>query len=168
MDRLILLRHGKAERRSASGEDYDRALTEQGRADAAAIGEALAKEGLVPGLAFVSGAQRTVETWEAVKPSFPKARAQTLRTLYNAGPMEILDAIEGATAATVMVVGHNPGLHQLAVGLLQESGAGSAVIGKVAAKFPTSTAVAFVIDENGRAAYDGVFYADEHGGGGGD
>jgi phosphohistidine phosphatase len=168
MDRLILLRHGKAERRSASGEDYDRPLTEQGKADAALVGEALAKEGLVPGLALVSGAQRTVDTWEAIKSSFPKARVQTLKSLYHASPMEILDALEGATVGTVMVVGHNPGLHELAVGLLQEGGASSAVVGKVAAKFPTSTAVAFVIDENGRAAYDGVFYAADHGGSGRD
>lgn len=168
MDRLLLMRHGKAERRSASGEDYDRALTEQGCADAAAVGRALAGQGLIPALALVSGAQRTVETWEAMQASFPKARVQTLRSLYNASPMEILDALEGATAGTVMVVGHNPGLHELAVELLSEGGAGAGEVGKVAAKFPTSTAVAFVIDENGRAAYDGVFYAADHGGSGRD
>jgi len=165
MDRLILMRHAKAERRSASGEDFDRPLTEQGRADAAAIGQALAKDGLAPGLALVSGAQRTVDTWEALRTSFPKARGQVIRELYNAGPMAILDALEGTTAGVVMVVGHNPGIHELAVGLLNEGGAGSAVVGKIASRFPPATAVAFVIDENGRAAYDGVFYADDLSGG---
>lgn len=168
MDRLILMRHGKAERRSASGDDYDRALTEQGRADAAAVGRALAGQGLIPALALVSGAQRTVETWEAMRDSFPKARTQTLRSLYNASPMEIFEALEGAAGGTVMVVGHNPGLHELAVELLSDGGASASEVGKVAAKFPTSTAVAFVVDENGRAAYDGVFYAADHGGSGGD
>ena len=168
MDRLILMRHAKAERRSASGEDFDRPLTEEGRRDATVIGVALAKDGLAPSLALVSASQRTVETWEAMQGSFPKARVQVLRNLYNAAPMEILDALEGVTAATVLVVGHNPGIHELGVGLLKEGGAGSAVLGKVASRFPTATAVAFVVDANGRAAYDGVFYADEHGGSGSD
>lgn len=168
MDRLILMRHAKAERRSASGEDFDRALTEEGKADAAVIGKALAKDGLAPALALVSAAQRTVQTWEAMKAAFPRARTQATRALYNASPMEILDALDGVTAGTVLVVGHNPGIHELAVGLLREGGAGSAVLGKVASRFPTATAVAFVVDANGRAAYDGVFYAAEHGGSGSD
>jgi len=161
MDRLILMRHARAERRSASGEDFDRPLTEQGRADAAAIGQALARDGLAPGLALVSAAQRTAETWEAMKPAFPKARSQVLRELYNAPPMAILDALEGTTAGTVMVIGHNPGVHELAIGLLSEGGAGSAEMGKVASRFPPATAVAFVVDENGRCAYDGVFYSEQ-------
>ena len=168
MDRLILMRHAKAERRSASGDDFDRLLTDDGRGDAAMVGLALAKDGLAPTLVLVSAAQRAVETWETMRGSFPRARTQVLRNLYNAAPMEILDALEGATAATVMVVGHNPGIHELAVGLLKEGGAGSAVLGKVASRFPPATAVAFVVDDNGRAAYDGVFYADEHGGSGSD
>ena len=94
MDRLILMRHAKAERRSASGDDFDRPLTEDGRRDAAMVGLALAKDGLAPTLALVSAAQRTVETWETMRGSCPKARAQVLRSLYNATPMEVLDALE--------------------------------------------------------------------------
>jgi phosphohistidine phosphatase len=168
MDRLILMRHAKAERRAASGEDFDRPLTQQGAADAALIGQALARDGLVPGVALVSAALRAVETWNAMREAFPKARVQVVRDLYNADPMAILDALEGTTAATVIVVGHNPGIHELALGLLSEGGAGSAVIGKVAARFPPATAVAFVVDDNGRAAYDGVFHADALGGSGGE
>lgn len=168
MDRLILMRHAKAERRSASGEDFDRPLSDRGRSDAALVAKALAKDGLVPSLALVSAARRTMETWEAMREAFPKARSQPTKALYNASPMEILDALEGVSAGTVMVVGHNPGLHELAVGLLREGGAGSAVLGKVAARFPTATAVAFVVDVNGRANYDGVFYAADLGGGGSD
>lgn len=167
MDRLILFRHAKAEPKGKK-EDFDRALTEEGRADAEVVAKALAKDGLVPNLVLVSPAKRTVETWEAARPAFPKARAIPVRGLYDASPMEILDTLEGVTAGTVMVVGHNPGLHELAVGLLREGGAGSAVMSKVASKFPTATAVSFVIDANGRASYDGVFYAADHGGRGAD
>lgn len=168
MDRLILMRHAKAERRTAGGEDFARALTEEGKADAALVGKALAKDGLVPAVVLISAAQRTVETWDAMQGSFPKARVQRLQSLYNAAPMTILDTLEGVAAGTVMVIGHNPGIHELAVGLLRENGAGSAVLGKVASRFPTATAVAFVIDPNGRAHYDGVFYAADLGGGGAD
>lgn len=168
MDRLILMRHAKAERRSASGEDFARPLTDEGRRDAALVGKALAKDGLAPGVVLVSAAQRTVETWDAMQETFPKARVQRLQSLYNAPPMAILDALEGLMAGTVMVIGHNPGIHELAVGLLREGGAGSAVLGKVASRFPTATAVAYVVDENGRANYDGVFYAADLGGGGAD
>ncbi|HEX6858788.1 MAG TPA: histidine phosphatase family protein [Caulobacteraceae bacterium] len=168
MDRLILMRHARAERRSAGGDDIDRALTEEGRADAAIVARALAADGLTPNAVLVSPARRTEETWEAVREVFPKARGETVRALYNAPPMVILDALEGVRGATVLVIGHNPGIHDLAVGLLKEGGAGSAVLGKVASRFPTATAVAFVVDENGRAFYDGVFYAADHGGSGGE
>lgn len=168
MDRLILMRHAKAERRSPSGGDFERALTEEGRRDAALVGKALSKDGLAPAVVLISAAKRAVDTWEAMREPFPKARTQTLQALYNAAPMAILDALEGVAAGAVMVIGHNPGIHELAVGLLREGGAGSAVIGKVASRFPTATAVAFVVDPNGRAAYDGVFYAADLGGGGAD
>ena len=79
MDRLILMRHAKAERRSASGDDFDRLLTDDGRGDAAMVGLALAKDGLAPTLVLVSAAQRAVETWETMRGSFPRARTQVLR-----------------------------------------------------------------------------------------
>jgi phosphohistidine phosphatase len=161
MDRLILMRHASAERRALSGEDFDRPLTGAGAADAAVVAQALAKDGLTPGVALVSGALRTVETWNAMREAFPKTRVKVMRELYNASPIEVLDALEGTTAATVIVVGHNPGIHELAVGLLREGGAAMSVIGKVASRFPPATAVAFVVDENGRAAYDGMFLAED-------
>lgn len=167
MERLILFRHAKAEAKG-SETDFERALTEGGRFDAAVIAQALAKGGLTPTVALVSPARRTMETWEAARAAFPQARAYPMRELYNAGPADIVGALQGVTAETVIVVGHNPGLHELAIGLLQEGGASSSVMSKVASRFPTATALAFVIDANGRANYDGVFYAADHGGKGGD
>ncbi|HEX6867047.1 MAG TPA: histidine phosphatase family protein [Caulobacteraceae bacterium] len=167
MERLILFRHGKAEAKGKAP-DFERALTEDGRFDAAVIGQALAKADLVPTAALVSPARRTMETWEAARAAFPQARAYPVRELYNATAAEIVGALQGVTAPTVVVVGHNPGLHELAIGLLHEGGASSSVMSKVASRFPTATAIAFAIDENGRAIYDGIFYAADHGGKGGD
>lgn len=168
MQRLILMRHGKAERSAASGEDFDRALEPRGVHDAALIGEALRKAGLQPDLALVSAAQRTRQTWQAVSASFPQAKADFRRDLYHASADRILQAIEQEAegADTVMAVGHNPGMHILATELARQGSAAPSVMAILASRFPTSTAVAFRIDEAGRAHYDGLFLAKEFGGGG--
>jgi phosphohistidine phosphatase len=166
MRRLILFRHAKAEPRGAGMDDFDRPLAERGREDAALIGKVLAKEGLTPDLALVSPARRASETWIHARDAFPKAKVQLCRDLYNAAPETIRETVEAAadSADTVIVVGHNPGIHDVAVELLIEGGASAAEIERVAARFPTATAAALVIDENGRASFDGLFLAKEHGG----
>lgn len=163
MDRLILMRHAKAEKRSSGG-DFERALTDGGRADAAIMAKVLANEGLVPDLAIVSAARRTQETWAAMAPLFPKARLESRRDLYNASPLAVLDAAEEAQGRTVLVIGHNPGIHELVIHLLVDGGAGGAVIGKASSRFPTATAAAFLIDAGGRPSYDGLFFVTDHGG----
>ena len=169
MHRLILLRHGKAER-TAPGGDIARRLTERGRSDAALMGRVLAERELIPDLALVSAAARTQETWAAAYPAFPGARSEVTRDLYLASEGLILSLAEerGETAGSVMVVGHNPGLHMLSLHLLRQAGAGAAVIARAEAKFATSSAAAFTFDAAGRPAYDGLFHASDFGGGGGE
>jgi phosphohistidine phosphatase len=166
MRRLILFRHAKAEPRGPGEDDFDRALSERGREDAAIIGKALAADGLVPDYALISPARRTAETWICARDCFPRIRAELNRELYNAGPEEIRAAIEGVAdrCDTLIVIGHNPGLHELAVELLVEAAASAAEIERVAARFPTSTAAIYVIDEVGRARLDGLLLARDLGG----
>ena len=85
MDRLILLRHGKAEPESVSGQDFDRILTERGRRDVALVCLALADAGLQPELALVSPAARTLETWAVAATIFPGAQAQETARLHFKG-----------------------------------------------------------------------------------
>jgi phosphohistidine phosphatase len=169
MKRLILMRHGKAERSNPGG-DFERGLTERGFADAVLMGRLLADEGLAPQLALVSAARRTQETWRGVSTSFPDAQATHLRTLYHASADRIFLEVEAHAdqADTIIVVGHNPGMHELALGLLRQGGAGSALQARAESRFPTATVAAFTFDEAGRPAYDGLFYAADHGGGGGE
>jgi phosphohistidine phosphatase len=169
MNRLILFRHGKAER-AAPGGDIARRLTARGRHDAALMGALLAGEGLVPDLALVSAAARTQETWAAAMPSFPQARAEVRRDLYLASDAAVWALAEtlGEDAGTVMVVGHNPGLQALAIALLRQGGAGAAVVGRAEAQFSTASVAAFTFDAAGRPAYDGLFHASDHGGGAGE
>ena len=147
MNRLILLRHGKAETNAASGKDFDRALAPRGRADAAATGARLADAGFIPDLVLVSSARRTQETWEAAQPSFPNARVEVRSDLYNAGAGLILKLVEDAGEdGAVMVVGHNPGLHEVAIRLLERARSGKALIAQASAGFPTAAAAAFDLD----------------------
>lgn len=169
MDRLILFRHGKAER-SAPGGDIARRLTEPGRQDAKIMGRVLADQGLVPDLALVSSAARAQETWEAASPAFPGAKVVVRRDLYLAEEAVILDLAEtlGESVGAVMIVGHNPGLHMLTLGLLRQGGAGASVLARAQDRFATASVSAFTFDAAGRPTFDGLFHASDHGGGAGE
>ena len=116
MRRLLLLRHAKTERTGPGERDRDRRLTERGRLDAPVIGTYLARHGLVPDLVVISPATRTLETWELVATALGKApRLMKDERIYNAGTDTLADLIrETGDVPTLLVVGHNPGLHDLA------------------------------------------------------
>ena len=120
MRRLMLLRHAKTERAAPGERDRDRKLVKRGRADAPAIGAYMAHHGLRPDLALVSTAKRTQETWMLVAAAFAKApRLVSDERIYNAGAETVLGIIgETRRAPTLLVVGHNPGLHDLALQLI--------------------------------------------------
>jgi len=162
MDRLILLRHGKAEPDSDSGDDFDRRLAPRGVRESADMGVRLADMGFQPQVALVSPAARAKGTWEAAQPAFPNAETRFLDHLYHADSETIRRAAEeaGETAATVIMVGHNPGMQELTIRLLQEGGAPSGLIGKAQRNFPTAAAAVFLIDANGRPHFDGLFFPD--------
>ena len=170
MDRLILMRHGKAEQHAASGGDFERALAPRGQNDAALMGQVLAKASLSPDLALVSAARRTRETWGAVASAFPKARATARRDLYHAEAQDVLAAIreDAPDTGTVMVVGHNPGLHELALRMALGGPVDPAKLAQLRGKFPTATVAVFSIDPDGAPALSHLFYASENGGHGGE
>jgi phosphohistidine phosphatase len=160
MDRLILLRHGKAEHNSASGQDFDRRLTPRGERESRAMAETLADMGFQPDVALVSPAARTRGTWSAAEPVFPKAQAVFEEDLYHAdsGVVRRFAERAGRSAGTVMMVGHNPGLQELAVELLLEGGCEGSLVSRARNQFPTATAAVFLFDAAGRPAYDGLFF----------
>ncbi len=117
-------------------------------------------------MALVSPARRTAETWIAAQGAFPPARTELAPELYDAAPEAIREAIDGAAARcdTLIVIGHNPGLHEVAVELLIEAAASGAGSNRVAARFPTATAAVYAIDEAGRTRLDALYLAKELGG----
>ena len=166
MRRLILFRHAKAEPRAAGEDDFDRPLAPRGREDAALVARAMAADGLAPDLALVSPARRTTETWISARDAFPPARTALVPDLYDAAPEAIRAAIDAAAddCDTMIVVGHNPGAHEVAVELLIDASASAAEIERVAARFPTATAAVYAIDDAGRARLEGVYLAKALGG----
>jgi phosphohistidine phosphatase len=160
MQRLILLRHAKAESDAPSGDDFDRPLAPRGLREAQAMAERLAALGLRPDLALVSPALRTRQTWEAVQAALPGGEVRFDRSLYNADAAGVRRLAEqaGAGQGTVLVVGHNPGLQELAVHLLAEGQATAAFLSRARRAFPPAAAAVFDIDAAGRASADGLLY----------
>lgn len=113
--RLILTRHAKSSWDDPTLADHDRPLNGRGRHAAAMIGGWLHSRGDVPEEVLCSDAVRTRETWERIAPlvgGSPELRLKS--TLYHAGPDVMLAVLRGATAACVMMVGHNPGIADFA------------------------------------------------------
>jgi len=160
MNRLILLRHGDAERDAESGDDFDRRLTDLGRRDSHGAGLTLSELGLRPDLVLASAAVRVRETWTEVANSFPDLEPRYEKELYLAEPgfLRSVISLRGAGCETLMMVGHNPGLQDLATRLLIECNAPSSAISRIRTGLPTAGAAVFLFDANGRPAYDGLFY----------
>ncbi|HKR88650.1 MAG TPA: histidine phosphatase family protein [Phenylobacterium sp.] len=160
MDRLILLRHAKAEGEAPSGDDFDRALAPRGQREARAVGMQLAALGLRPDLAVVSPSARTRETWELVELSVAGAAVKFEPALYNAeaGAIRKIAEKTGAGARTVIVVAHNPGLQELAVRLMRDGTAPAECLSRAQRHFPPGAVAVFDFDAEGRATVDQLFY----------
>ena len=164
MQRLILMRHGEAERPAAGVSDFDRGLTQDGRAESRLVGRALADAGLDPDLALVSPALRALETWRAVAESFNRPAEEHDASLYAASAVRLAAGAREAAprARTLIMVGHNPGMHQFAIHLAIQAGASEAGAKPLFERFPTATAAVFAIDADGRPAFERLFLARDH------
>lgn len=126
MHQLFLLRHAKAEPEASGTSDHDRALTAKGRRDAGKIAQAMRKAGLAPDVVLVSTATRTRQTLEELEngtvwDEWPNIDA--LPQLYMANPAQLLNTIRDLpeTVRSALIIGHNPGLHELALRLAGDS-----------------------------------------------
>jgi phosphohistidine phosphatase len=124
MRRLMLLRHAKTESEAPSGRDQDRRLDERGRKDAAEIGNWIGRHPPFADTVMVSPAVRAHQTWEiaweAMKERAPAPHVEVLPELYGADPAQLLESVRSAGAIDpkrLMLVGHNPGMHELALAL---------------------------------------------------
>jgi len=119
MKKLILTRHAKSDWTDAAQSDAERSLNPRGRRSAPAIGTWLARQAPAPDLALVSSARRTVETWEGISAQLPGAggiEMRTLDALYLAPAGQMLEVLRslGGAAECIILIGHNPGIADLA------------------------------------------------------
>ena len=153
MRRLLLFRHAKAESAAPGTSDRDRGLIDRGRKDAARIGAYMASHHLVPDRVLISSAARCQQTWKhAAGAMKPAPAAMSVEKLYDATPHAILATIKDAPAAahTLLVCGHNPGMHELALMLIASGDVEARE--RLREKLPTSglVIVEFAFDDWGR------------------
>ena len=152
MRRLMLLRHAKTETDAPSGRDQDRRLDERGHKDAAEIGGWIAGHPPFPEAVLVSHATRARQTWdlawEAMKDRVPAPQVDVLPELYGAEPGQILETIRSATVPAdpkqLLLIGHNPGMHEIALMLI--GGGDPAGAKAIADNLPTAGLAVFDFD----------------------
>lgn len=118
MSRLILVRHAKSDWDDPALDDFDRPLNRRGRGDAPRIGAWLFARKYLAEQALVSPAKRALQTFARLYHGATPPPARFPEALYLAEPETLLRALRGAEAATVLMIGHNPGIGGFARRLL--------------------------------------------------
>jgi phosphohistidine phosphatase len=136
MKRLYLLRHAKSSWKDTSLPDHDRPLAGRGRRAAKAIARHLREQDLEPQLVLCSTARRARETLERIQPALGAATVELEHDLYAASADALLERLRRVPdgVASVMLIGHNPGLQDLALDLARSP----RTVGELATKFPTA------------------------------
>ena len=137
---LSLLRHAKSSWVDPDLGDHERPLTKRGTRDAPRVGALMLAESIVPDLILCSGAVRARATLTLVMAQLEGARPQIIYddALYLAEPSALLQRLGSIERSMhhVMLVGHNPGMHALA---LELTGAGERRdLARLALGFPTT------------------------------
>jgi phosphohistidine phosphatase SixA len=114
MRELILLRHAHADSAAAGQDDHSRGLSATGRAEAQAAGDWLREHGLRPDRVLCSDATRTRETLAALG-DIGGGELYEDASIYEASPGTLASLADAnRDAERLLLVGHNPGLEQLA------------------------------------------------------
>jgi phosphohistidine phosphatase len=141
MRRLLLMRHAKAERGQGK-DDFDRTLMERGWQEADQVAANFTAAGLVPDRVLCSASRRTRDTLCAVMPYLTADCVAELRNdLYDADVSDLRAVLAEASGDCVLLIGHNPAIHGLAVALAGDTAEARVLAGG----FPTSFAALFAL-----------------------
>jgi phosphohistidine phosphatase len=149
MRQLLLLRHAKSSWDDPRLSDHARPLNARGRRAARAMAAAMRDLGLAPDVVLVSSARRTLQTLEALGPLEGPPLIEPMDDLYLAPWQRLLEVLRRVpeTVRSVLLIGHNPGLHELALALAGP--AGMALAGpegqRLAESYPTAALAEFAI-----------------------
>lgn len=145
MNRLHLLRHAKSSAKEGV-DDQERSLSRRGREIARRVGKHLPSNLGAVDLVLCSSARRTRETLELALAEFsPRPRTAIEDGLYLASRQTLAARLRRLDPSdlNVLLIGHNPGLHELAVALADESSPDFQAL--AAGKFPTAAFASFLV-----------------------
>jgi phosphohistidine phosphatase len=147
MHQLLLLRHAKSSWDTAATPDRDRPLNARGRRTATAMRRAMRDLGLAPNLILVSTSKRTLETMSALEPWDDTPLVEPMDDLYLANDSRLLVALQAVaeTVRSVLLIGHNPGMHELAVALTDPRVSADGLVRRVREGFPTGALAEFSV-----------------------
>lgn len=148
MRQLMLLRHAKSAWDDPALDDRDRPLNARGQLAAAGLRTVMETVGLRPDLVLVSPAVRTVQTLAALTPwPKPAPKVEMIEALYLADVERLMAIVRAipADCAHVLVIGHNPGLHELAMQLPAPDGPASEDERRLLEGFPTGALAEFAV-----------------------
>ncbi len=132
---LYLLRHAKSSWADDTLADHERPLAKRGVRNAKRMAAYLRDVHVEPDLVLCSSAVRTRQTLELVTPSIPDAPVEIEDDLYEATADALLERLRAIPESvhSVLLIGHNPGLHDVAVRLA----ASGPCLDELTRKFPT-------------------------------
>lgn len=156
--RLVLLRHAKSSWSDPHLRDFDRPLNDRGKRALALIGAYCRRIGLGPSLVICSPALRTRLTWAGISHWLREPeKINFTEGVYEASAEElsaILREIDDRHRE-IMLIGHNPGLHDLAMRLSNEGGlANPEAVGKLRSRFPTCALAVFGLETRSWSTLD--------------
>jgi phosphohistidine phosphatase len=137
MKRLYLLRHAKSSWDDPTLADGDRPLAPRGRRAAKVMAKHLQRKGIAPELVLCSPSRRTRQTLRRIAPGLGKDVDVQIETgLYAASAAALLEVLHKVPneVESVMLIGHNPGIQDLALSLAS----GGSESTRVRSKFPTA------------------------------
>jgi phosphohistidine phosphatase len=144
MPHLELLRHAKSSWDDPGLSDRDRPLSPRGRRAAKRVAEHIRAEGIRPELVLCSPAIRARQTLARVRRALGDPKVSFDEVLYAADAEVLLGRLRAVPAGTgtVLVVGHNPGLQDLAL----ELASSGAALGRLRKKLPTCALVSLTFE----------------------
>jgi phosphohistidine phosphatase len=138
MRRLYLVRHAKSSWDDPALDDFDRPLSRRGLRDGRRMAAYLRMAGIRPGLVLCSAARRAAQTLELLESGLEGVPASIEAELYEAGRPDLRTRLRRLDdhLTSVLLIGHNPALEQLAESLVAGQGDGEA-LDLLSDKFPT-------------------------------
>jgi len=145
MRTLFLLRHAKSSWDDPALADFDRPLAPRGERAARRIAKYMRRKKIRPAIVLCSPSLRTRQTLEAIAPSLGKgSTVEFVQQLYAASEDELLQRLQALpeSVESVMLIGHNPGLQELALSLASRG----AELRRLEEKFPTCALATLLVD----------------------